>query len=49
MADTYIDETTGAERCDECDQELGDCTCTCYVTGEQIHECAGPGCEHEES
>lgn len=45
--DTYTDED-GTERCDECDEPTEDCTCTCDITGEQINECAGPGCEHAE-
>lgn len=49
MADveTYID-AQGVERCDDCDETLDDCACTCPEAGDSVHECAGPGCEHEE-
>ncbi|MFI7073519.1 hypothetical protein [Micromonospora sediminicola] len=39
MADTYMDEQ-GNEICDQCDEELGYCTCDCDNCGDNIHECA---------
>lgn len=46
--DTWIDDN-GVERCGDCDEELAYCGCECDVTGENVHECAGPDCEHEGS
>lgn len=48
MAETYFDDD-GTERCDDCDEPVFECTCACDVTGDSVHECAGPGCEHDES
>lgn len=45
--DSYLDDD-GNERCDDCEETLEDCACTCIVTGDPVHECAGPGCEHDE-
>ncbi len=44
LPETYTDETTGAEMCAECEEEVGNCGCTCDECGDNIHECA---CDEE--
>lgn len=39
MPDTYTDGN-GVEYCDQCQEELGYCTCVCDECGDSVHECA---------
>ncbi len=49
MAEASYHNDEGVECCDDCDEPINDCICECDVTGDQVRECAGPGCEHEEN
>lgn len=40
MAERSYYDDDGAERCDECDEEIYECGCACEECGDQIHECA---------
>lgn len=38
--ETYSDPDTGEERCEFCTELVDDCTCTCWVCGDGLGECA---------
>lgn len=37
MTETYFDDD-GVERCDECEEPLDECCCTCPDCGDGVHD-----------